>query len=283
MADADAHVRPADDVVRRLLQPRRRGRVDLVLGRLGGHRARPARRSSARRSTTRACSRSTSRWPTSGASGSACRCCATSAPSSRCASWRGSSPSAPGWLATRRATGRRGRAGRGAGRAAPHPIGFGPGRAGAAIDAGPARRRPASREPAPFELPAELAIDTDVARRVIGEFIRGQLRQAGFERAVLGLSGGIDRRSSRTSSAEAIGAGAAAVRADAVPDVVAGVAGDAEDGGRRPRLRAASWSTSRPMVDGYFGPSATRDASAARARGQLHGARCGWPSCTTGR
>ena len=26
-----------------------------------------------------------------------------------------------------------------------------------------------------FELPTELAIDTDVARRVIGEFIRGQL------------------------------------------------------------------------------------------------------------
>ena len=43
-----------------------------------------------------------------------------------------------------------------------------------------------------LQLPAELAIDTAVARRVIGEFIRGQLRQAGFERAVLGLSGGID-------------------------------------------------------------------------------------------
>src|SRR5512134_4065298 len=43
-----------------------------------------------------------------------------------------------------------------------------------------------------FELPDELAIDTDVARRVIEGFIRGQLRQAGFERAVLGLSGGID-------------------------------------------------------------------------------------------
>ena len=43
-----------------------------------------------------------------------------------------------------------------------------------------------------FELPDELAIDTDVARRVIVGFIRGQLRQAGFERCVLGLSGGID-------------------------------------------------------------------------------------------
>ena len=30
-----------------------------------------------------------------------------------------------------------------------------------------------------FELPDELAIDTDVARRVMAEFIRGQLRQAG--------------------------------------------------------------------------------------------------------
>ncbi|HKB27746.1 MAG TPA: NAD+ synthase [Candidatus Limnocylindrales bacterium] len=43
-----------------------------------------------------------------------------------------------------------------------------------------------------FDLPAELAIDTDVATRVITDFIRSQLRQAGFERCVLGLSGGID-------------------------------------------------------------------------------------------
>ncbi len=57
-----------------------------------------------------------------------------------------------------------------------------------------------------FELPAELAIDTDVARRVIGEFIRGQLRQAGFERAILGLSGGIDSALVAFLVAEAIGA-----------------------------------------------------------------------------
>jgi NAD+ synthase len=43
-----------------------------------------------------------------------------------------------------------------------------------------------------FELPMELAIDTDVARRVIVGFIRNQLRQAGFDRALVGLSGGID-------------------------------------------------------------------------------------------
>ncbi len=58
---------------------------------------------------------------------------------------------------------------------------------------------------APFELPPELSIDTDVARRVIGGFIRGQLEQAGFERAVLGLSGGIDSGLVAYLVAEAIG------------------------------------------------------------------------------
>ncbi len=57
----------------------------------------------------------------------------------------------------------------------------------------------------PFELPDELAIDTDVARRVVAEFIRGQLEQAGFERAVLGLSGGIDSAVVAYLVAEAIG------------------------------------------------------------------------------
>ena len=65
---------------------------------------------------------------------------------------------------------------------------------------------PASGPGAPFELPDELAIDTDVARRVIAEFIRGQLEQAGFERAVLGLSGGIDSALVAYLVAEAIGA-----------------------------------------------------------------------------
>ena len=57
-----------------------------------------------------------------------------------------------------------------------------------------------------FELPDELAIDTGVARRVIAEFIRGQLQQAGFEHAVLGLSGGIDSALVAYLVADAIGA-----------------------------------------------------------------------------
>ena len=63
-----------------------------------------------------------------------------------------------------------------------------------------------SAVPPAFELPTELAIDTDVARRVIGEFIRGQLKQAGFDRLVLGLSGGIDSAVVAYLVAEAIGA-----------------------------------------------------------------------------
>ena len=56
-----------------------------------------------------------------------------------------------------------------------------------------------------FELPPELAIDTDVARRVMVGFVRNQLNQAGFGRALLGLSGGIDSALVAFLAAEAIG------------------------------------------------------------------------------
>jgi len=112
-----------------------------------------------------------------------------------------------------------------------------------------------------FELPPELAIDTDVARRVTGEFIRGQLRQAGFERAVLGLSGGIDSALVAYLVAEAIGpdqllcvlmpyrTSSPASRADA-EDVV------------RLLGTASELVDITPMVDGFYGPDS--DASALR-------------------
>lgn len=59
--------------------------------------------------------------------------------------------------------------------------------------------------PLPFELPAELTIDTDAARRVCGTFIRDQLREAGRQDVVLGLSGGIDSALVAFLVAEAIG------------------------------------------------------------------------------
>jgi NAD+ synthase len=115
--------------------------------------------------------------------------------------------------------------------------------------------------PRAFELPVELEIDTDVARRIVGEFIRGQLSQAGFERAVLGLSGGIDSALVAYLTAEAIGAerllcvlmpyrtSSPASRADAETVV--------EQLGCASELVDIS-----PMVDGYFGPET--DASALR-------------------
>jgi NAD+ synthase len=63
----------------------------------------------------------------------------------------------------------------------------------------------AARSPGLFELPPELAVDTRVARRIMVDFIRGQLRQAGFERALVGLSGGIDSAVVAFLVAEAIG------------------------------------------------------------------------------
>jgi len=59
---------------------------------------------------------------------------------------------------------------------------------------------------APYVLPSELLIDTGVARRIIGEFIRGHLEQTGFERVVLGLSGGLDSALVAYLVAEAMGA-----------------------------------------------------------------------------
>jgi NAD+ synthase len=103
-----------------------------------------------------------------------------------------------------------------------------------------------------FVLPDELAIDTDVARRVIGAFIRGQLDQAGFERAVLGLSGGIDSALVAYLVSEAIGP----VRLLCVlmPYRTSSPAsrGDAEEVVRQ--LGCASEVVDiSPMVDGFYG------------------------------
>lgn len=118
----------------------------------------------------------------------------------------------------------------------------------------------------PFELPVELAIDTVVARRVIGEFIRGQLRQAGFERTVIGLSGGIDSALVAYLVAESIGAqhlhavlmpyhaSSPASRADAETVVAA--------------LGCSSEVVEiTPMVDGYYGAASA--IGAAGPEGQV--------------
>ena len=115
--------------------------------------------------------------------------------------------------------------------------------------------------PVAFELPPELAIDTDIARRVIAEFIRGQLGQAGFERAVLGLSGGIDSALVAYLTAEAIGADRLLCVLMPYRTSSPASQGDAEEVVRR--LGTASELVDiTPMVDGFYGPET--DASDLR-------------------
>jgi NAD+ synthase len=115
--------------------------------------------------------------------------------------------------------------------------------------------------PVAFELPPELAIDTDIARRVIAEFIRGQLRQAGFERTVLGLSGGIDSALVAYLVAEATGP--ERLLCVLMPYRTSSPASrsDAEEVVRRLGC-ASEVADITPMVDGFYGPDT--DASALR-------------------
>ena len=113
-----------------------------------------------------------------------------------------------------------------------------------------------------FVLPDELAIDTDVARRVIGDFIRGQLRQAGFERVVLGLSGGIDSALVANLVTEAIGA--ERLHCVLMPYRTSSPASRADAETIVTRLGCSSEVVEiSPMVDGFFGSDGRPGAAAA--------------------
>lgn len=118
-----------------------------------------------------------------------------------------------------------------------------------------------------FELPPELAIDTDVARRIIAGFIRAQLRQAGFERAVLGLSGGIDSALVAYLVAQAIGSERLLAVMMPYRTSSPDSRGDAEtvvaDLGCASELVEIT-----PMVDAYFDAPGRADAAPLR-RGNL--------------
>ena len=103
-----------------------------------------------------------------------------------------------------------------------------------------------------FELPEEIAIDTGVARRVITAFIRAQLAQAGFERALVGLSGGIDSALVAFLVAEAIGADR--LLCVLMPYRASSPASrsDAEEVVRRLGCPSELVDIT-PIVDGYFG------------------------------
>jgi NAD+ synthase len=117
-----------------------------------------------------------------------------------------------------------------------------------------------------FVLPEELAIDTSVARRLIAEFIRGQLRQAGFERAVLGLSGGIDSALVAYLTAEAIGP--ERLHCVLMPYRTSSP-GSLEDAGEVVRRLGCSSEIVdiTPMVDGYFGAEGVAGAAGTEGLG----------------
>jgi len=63
-----------------------------------------------------------------------------------------------------------------------------------------------ARGPAPtFDLPAELALDVVTASALLVDFIRRETRKAGFSRAVMGLSGGVDSAAAAFLAARALG------------------------------------------------------------------------------
>ena len=117
-----------------------------------------------------------------------------------------------------------------------------------------------------FELPDELRIDTAAVRRITGGFIRGQLAQTGFERVVLGLSGGVDSALVAYLVAEAIGA--ARLLCVMLPYATSSPASraDAEEVVRR--LGCASQVVEiTAMVDGYLGASEAGAGPGADASG----------------
>ena len=121
---------------------------------------------------------------------------------------------------------------------------------------------------APFLVERELLIDTGIARRLIAEFIRGHMRQTGFGRAVIGLSGGIDSALVAYLTAEALGADR--LLCVLMPYRTSSPASrvDAEEIVRR--LGCASRLIGiTPMVDGYFDAAIGGEEASRMRRGNL--------------
>jgi NAD+ synthase len=120
----------------------------------------------------------------------------------------------------------------------------------------------------PYYLPEELLIDTDVARKIIGEFIRGQLEQTGFQRLVLALSGGIDSALVAYLSVEAIGSDN--LRCVMLPYRTSSPESVADAQAVIDQLGCASRSIDiSPIVDGYLEQSIKGDEVTNLRRGNL--------------
>ncbi len=118
-------------------------------------------------------------------------------------------------------------------------------------------RRPGSG----FEPPADLALDATTAAALLADFIRREMKKAGFRRAVLGLSGGVDSALAAALACRALGPGNVLC---ALLPYRASSPESLRDGRRVARLlRARSLRIDiTPMVDAYF--RRRRDASRLR-------------------
>jgi NAD+ synthase len=125
---------------------------------------------------------------------------------------------------------------------------------------------------APFTVPQELAIDAPVARRLAVDFVRGQLRQAGFERLVLGLSGGVDSALVAYLAAEAVGAERLLCVLMPYHTSAASSRRDAEIVVRHLGCHSRLVDIS-PIVDAYFGADQTGSTGALGAEGPDASAR----------
>ena len=120
------------------------------------------------------------------------------------------------------------------------------------------------RSGALFELPDELRIDTTAVRRITAEFIRAQLAQTGFERIVLGLSGGVDSALVAYLVAEAVGA--EQLLCVLLPSATSSPASRTDAQEVVGRLGCASRVVEiTALVDGYFGAPGDGDILAAPA------------------
>ncbi len=113
--------------------------------------------------------------------------------------------------------------------------------AGEAVGAEAKPRKPRGRRsavPPSRPLTDPLAIDPELTQRWLVEFLRDEVqRRRGFEKVVIGLSGGVDSSLVAFLAAEALGRGERDRRADAVPDVEPGKPGARPARDRRARHR----------------------------------------------
>jgi NAD+ synthase len=102
-----------------------------------------------------------------------------------------------------------------------------------------------------FEVPAELAFDASTAIALLVDFIRRETRKAGFSRAVLGLSGGVDSAAAAALAVRALGA--ANVLCASLPYRTSSP--DSLSDARRMVTLLGARSVRRaitPMIDAYF-------------------------------